>query len=125
MEDTESGREHLLQKYGVLVEFDIVNITTLEEFMDTYEKVAKSSDDINELIEVSGLLAKRESDIPGFVISDALKSGASNPELDKLGYAIIEFLMKKSANPTDWAYVLTYVIDKLGLEFDEGQEEDE
>jgi hypothetical protein len=125
MEDTESGREHLLQKYGVLVEFDIVNITTLEEFMDTYEKVAKSSDDINELIEVSGLLAKRESDIPGFVISDALKSSASNPELDKLGYAIIEFLMKKSANPTDWAYVLTYVIDKLGLEFDEDQEADE
>ena len=125
MEDTESGREHLLQKYGVFVEFDIVNITTLEEFMDTYEKVAKSSDDINELIEVSGLLAKRESDIPGFVISDALKSSASNPELDKLGYAIIEFLMKKSANPTDWAYVLTYVIDKLGLEFDEDQEADE
>jgi hypothetical protein len=124
MDDNIDGREHLLQKYGVLVEFDIVNITTLEEFMDTYEKVANSSDDIGDLIEVSDMLAKR-SDIPGFIVSDELKSRKSNPELDKIGYAIIEFVMKKTANPSDWAYILTYVIDKLGLEFGDEDYEDE
>lgn len=124
MDDNIDGREHLLQKHGVLVEFDIVNITTLEEFMDTYEKVANSSDDIGELIEVSDMLAKR-SDIPGFIVSGDLKSRKSNPELDKIGYAIIEFIMKKTANPSDWAYILTYVIDKLGLEFGDEDSNDE
>tara|TARA_A100001037_G_scaffold106674_1_gene96969 strand:+ start:36563 stop:36946 length:384 start_codon:yes stop_codon:yes gene_type:complete len=122
MDDNTVGREHLLQKYGVLVEFDIVNITTLEEFMDIYEKVANSSDDIGELVEVSDMLAKR-SDIPGFIVSEELKSRKSNPELDKIGYAIIEFIMKKTANPSDWAYILTYVIDKLGLEFGDEDED--
>lgn len=125
MEEDESGREHLLQKYGVLVEFDIVNITTLEEFMDTYEQVANSPDDINELQNVSGLLGDRNADIPGFVISDDLKNKERNPELDKIAYAVIEFLMKKTVDPHEWAYVLTYIIDKLGLEFDGDEEEDE
>lgn len=124
MEDNNEGREHLLQKYKVLIEFDIVNITTLEEFMETYEKVANSSDDIKDLIEVSDMLSKR-TDIPGWITDnnyDNLKK--SNPELDKLGYAIIEFMMKKTTSSSDWAYVLTYVINKLGLEFgDEDTEE--
>ena len=124
MEDNNEGREHLLQKYKVLIEFDIVNITTLEEFMETYEKVANSSDDIKDLIEVSDMLSKR-TDIPGWITDnnyDNLKK--SKPELDKLGYAIIEFMMKKTTSSSDWAYVLTYVINKLGLEFgDEDAEE--
>jgi hypothetical protein len=125
MEDNNEGREHLLQKYKVLIEFDIVNITTLEEFMETYEKVANSSDDIKELIEVSDMLSKR-TDIPGWITDnnyDNLKK--TNPELDKLGYAIIEFMMKKTTSSSDWAYVLTYVINKLGLEFDDEDTEEQ
>ena len=124
MEDNNEGREHLLQKYKVLIEFDIVNITTLEEFMETYEKVANSSDDIKDLIEVSDMLSKR-TDIPGWITDNNYDNfKKSNPELDKLGYAIIEFMMKKTTSSSDWAYVLTYVINKLGLEFgDEDTEE--
>jgi hypothetical protein len=32
--------------------------------------------------------------------------------------------MKKSQDPADWAYVLTYVINKLGLEFDDKDDGD-
>ena len=123
MQTTDENKQHLLQKYGVLVEFDIINVTSLESFMKTYEKIANSSDDISELKEVSKLLSKKEKDIPGFIISSKSKSADDNPELNKIGYALIEFIMKKTQDPSDWAYILTYVINKLGLEFNEEDEE--
>ena len=122
MNPSQENAEHLLQKYKVLVEFDIINVTSLESFMKTYEKIANSSDDIKELKEVSKLLTKKHEDIPGFIIKKG-KDGKDNPELNKIGYALIEFIMKKTQDPSDWAYILTYVIDKLGLEFDDDKED--
>lgn len=124
MDSNLEGREHLLQKYGVLVEFDIVNVTTLEDFMDTYQKVADSSDEIGDLIEVSDMLSKK-AEIPGFIISDELKTRKTNPELDKIGYAVIEFMMNKTTESADWAYILTYIINKLGLEFGDAEDGEE
>lgn len=122
---SEENKQHLLQKYGVLVEFDIINVTSLETFMDTYEKIANSSDDISELKNVSKLLSTKQKDIPGFIIKHDSEKREDNPELNKIGYALIEFLMKKSQDPADWAYVLTYVINKLGLEFDDKDDDDD
>ena len=31
--------------------------------------------------------------------------------------------MKKTQDPSDWAYILTYVINKLGLEFNDADED--
>lgn len=107
------------------MEFDIINVTSLESFMKTYEKIANTSDDISELKEVSKLLSKKEKDIPGFIIQGSSKSQEDNPELNKIGYALIEFIMKKTQDPSDWAYILTYVINKLGLEFNDADEDDE
>ena len=120
---TNENAEHLLQKYGVLVEFDIINVTSLETFMDTYGKIANSSDDISDLKEVSKLLSKKQKDIPGFIIKHDKNSQSDNPELNKIGYALIEFIMKKTQDPGDWAYILTYVINKLGLEFDDADDD--
>ena len=125
MQTSDENKQHLLQKYGVLVEFDIINVTSLESFMKTYEKIANTSDDISELKEVSKLLSKKEKDIPGFIIQGSSKSKDDNPELNKIGYALIEFIMKKTQDPSDWAYILTYVINKLGLEFNDAEEDDE
>lgn len=125
MQTSDENKQHLLQKYGVLVEFDIINVTSLESFMKTYEKIANTSDDISELKEVSKLLSKKEKDIPGFIIQGSSKSQEDNPELNKIGYALIEFIMKKTQDPSDWAYILTYVINKLGLEFNDVDEDDE
>tara|TARA_X000000950_G_C13821160_1_gene621964 strand:- start:512 stop:886 length:375 start_codon:yes stop_codon:yes gene_type:complete len=118
MNKPNENAEHLLQKYKVLVEFDIINVTSLESFMKTYEKIANSSDDIKELKEVSKLLTRKQEDIPGFIIKNK-EGDKDNPELNKIGYALIEFIMKKTQDPSDWAYILTYVINKLGLEFDD------
>ena len=123
MQTSDENKQHLLQKYGVLVEFDIINVTSLESFMKTYEKIANTSDDISELKEVSKLLSKKEKDIPGFIIQGSSKSKDDNPELNKIGYALIEFIMKKTQDPSDWAYILTYVINKLGLEFNDADED--
>jgi len=49
---------HLLQKYGILPEFDVVSQTSLKDFMDTYQTVANSSDDIKELAKISKLLRR-------------------------------------------------------------------
>ena len=125
MQTSDENKQHLLQKYGVLMEFDIINVTSLESFMKTYEKIANTSDDISELKEVSKLLSKKEKDIPGFIIQGSSKSQEDNPELNKIGYALIEFIMKKTQDPSDWAYILTYVINKLGLEFNDADEDDE
>ena len=116
--------EHLLQKHGVLVEFDIISITSLESFMNTYDKIANSPDDISALSNVSKLLNKSHKDIPGFIIKNASKESESNPELNKISYTLIEFIMKKTQDPADWAYILTYVINKMGLEFDEKDDDD-
>lgn len=121
MEHDSFEQEHLLQKYGILMEFDVINSTSLEDFMDTYEKIANTSDDISELSKVSDLL-NRQTEIPGFVMRAS--DMESNPELDKFAYVLIEFLMKKTMEPSDWAYVVTVVIDKLGLEFDDGSSDD-
>jgi hypothetical protein len=114
---------HLLQKHKVLTEFDIVSVTSLEEFMETYDKIANTSDDISELYEVSKLLSKNTKDIPGFIVKgDTSKS--SNPELNNIVYALIEFIMKKTSEPRDWAYILTNVINKMGLELNDQDEDD-
>lgn len=115
---------HLLQKHKVLTEFDIVSVTSLEEFMDTYDKIANTSDDIGDLYEVSKLLNKNTTDIPGFIIKGENKEN-SNPELNNIVYALIEFIMKKTDKPEDWAYILTNVINKMGLELNDQDESDD
>lgn len=107
--------KHLLQVCGILPEFDIISQTSLKDFMDTYESVANTSDDIRELGKISKLLSKNENEIPGYG-SDYENVNKDNPELNKTAYAIIEFLMKKTTDPTDWSYILMYIIDKLNLE---------
>ena len=49
----------------------------------------------------------------------------SNPSLDKVSYAMIEFIMKKTTDPNDWTYILNFIITKMGLEFGEDGEDDE
>ena len=108
---------HLLQKYKILPEFDVISQTSLKDFMETYQSVANSSDDIKELAKISKLLSDDNKDIPGYEKSDSTSNTvAGDPELNKLAYAIIEFMMKKTTNPDDWAYLLTYIINKLNLE---------
>ena len=58
--DKKSLKSHILQQLGVLIEFDIISSTSLEEFMETYKEIAESSDDISELNKVSSLLNKKE-----------------------------------------------------------------
>ena len=124
MTDINEKREHLLQKYEVLPEFEIISVTSLEDFMETYDKIANTSDDISELYEVSKLLSKNTKDIPGFIVKgDTTKS--SNPELNNIVYALIEFIMKKTSEPKDWAYILTNVINKMGLELNDQDGDDE
>lgn len=117
MHTKSTENQHLLQKYGVLVEFDIINVTSLEDFIKTYDEIANSSDDISELNKVSKLLTKHETELPGFIIKNNKTAKSDNPELNKIGYALMEFIMKKTQEPSDWAYIITYVINKLGLEF--------
>ena len=93
--------------------------------METYDKIANSPDDISELESVSKLLTKSHKDIPGFIIKNSGASGESNPELNKIAYALIEFIMKKTQDPSEWAYILTYVINKMGLEFDETDDDED
>jgi|TARA_Y100000287_G_C14179003_1_gene333899 hypothetical protein len=124
MQHSLKDSQHLLQKYGVLIEFDIINVTSLEDFIKTYDEIANSSDDISELKKVSKLLTKSEKEIPGFIIKNKESDSKSdNPELNKIGYALIEFIMKKTQDPSDWAYIITYVIDKLGLEFSDSEDD--
>jgi len=124
MNNDNDNSVHLLQKYGILMEFDIVNVTSLESFMETYGKIANSSDDISELKNVSKLLKKKEKDNPGFIIKNQ-EGGEDNPELNRIGYALIEFIMKKTQDPADWAYILNYVIKKLGLELGDAPDEED
>ena len=124
MQHSLKDSQHLLQKYGVLIEFDIINVTSLEDFIKTYDEIANSSDDISELKKVSKLLTKSEKEIAGFIIKNKESDSKSdNPELNKIGYALIEFIMKKTQDPSDWAYIITYVIDKLGLEFSDSEDD--
>jgi hypothetical protein len=37
----------------------------------------------------------------------------------------MEFIMKKTQEPSDWAYIITYVINKLGLEFADDEDNGE
>jgi len=92
--------------------------------METYGKIANSSDDISELKNVSKLLKKKDKDIPGFIIKNQ-EGGEDNPELNRIGYALIEFIMKKTQDPADWAYILNYVIKKLGLELGDAPDEED
>jgi hypothetical protein len=115
--------KHLLQKYKILPEFDIISQTSLSDFMSTYDKVVNTSDDIKELATISKLLSSNETDIPGYPNQVDVKN---DPELNKVAYAIIEFMMQKTTDPSDWAYLLTYIINKLNLEIgDEDSEDDE
>ena len=52
-ESESSKKQHLLQKHGILSEFDIISVTSLESFMNTYDKIANSPDDISELANVN------------------------------------------------------------------------
>ena len=125
--DKKSLKSHILQQLGVLIEFDIISSTSLEEFMETYKEIAESSDDISELNKVSSLLNKKEyNKIPGFTNPTPGPSGKKDPSLDKLAVALIEFIIKKTQDPEDWTYIINYMVEKLGLEFedDEGTEED-
>lgn len=114
---------HLLQKLGVLVEFDIISSTSLEDFMETYREIAESSDDISELNKVSSLLSKKDNvNIPGF--TKPTPGPLKDPGLDKLGAALLEFILKKTQDPNDWSYLINFMVDKLGLEFEDDDEED-
>lgn len=124
MTDINKEKEHLLQKYGVLPEFEIISVTSLEDFMDIYNKVANSSDDITKISEVSNLLKKKSDEIPGFVFKGKSANFEKNPELDKVVYALIEFIMKKTTEPSDWAYILTSTINKMGLELNDAEDEE-
>ena len=125
--DKKSLKSHILQQLGVLIEFDIISSTSLEEFMETYREIAESSDDISQLNKVSSLLNKKEyNKIPGFTNPTPGPTGKKDPSLDKLAVALIEFIIKKTQDPEDWTYIINYMVEKLGLEFedDEGTEED-
>ncbi len=125
--DKKSLKSHILQQLGVLIEFDIISSTSLEEFMETYKEIAESSDDISQLNKVSSLLNKKEyNKIPGFTNPTPGPTGKKDPSLDKLAVALIEFIIKKTQDPEDWTYIINYMVEKLGLEFedDEGTEED-
>ena len=123
MENDENKKEHILQQMGVLIEFDIVSSTTLEDFMEKYKEVAETSDNISDLSKVSKLLSRDTVEIPGFIKPTPGSKQKSDPELDKIAYAMIEFIMKKTTDPNDWTYILNFIINKMGLEF--GEEEDE
>ena len=106
------------------MEFDIISSTTLEEFMDTYKKIAEAPDDISQLKKVSSLLNKKDNvKIPGFFYPTPIPE-EGNPTLDKLSVALLEFILKKTQNPDDWSYIINYMINKLGLEFDDDGGED-
>tara|TARA_B100000282_G_C31667093_1_gene460381 strand:- start:323 stop:706 length:384 start_codon:yes stop_codon:yes gene_type:complete len=124
--DKKSLRSHILQQMGVLIEFDIISSTSLEEFMETYREIADSSDDISDLKKVSSLLMKKDhSNIPGFMNPTPGPKATSDPSLDKLAVALIEFILKKTQEPEDWGYIINYMITKLGLEFDDDETEDD
>lgn len=129
MSEKNKDKEHLLQKHGILPEFEIISVTSLEDFMETYNKVANSSDDITKISEVADLLKTKSNNIPGFVFKGGSNTQKTNPELDKVVYALMEFIMKKTTEPSEWAYILTNVINKMGLEFNDeddiGDEYDE
>ena len=119
--DKKSLKSHILQQLGVLIEFDIISSTSLEEFMETYKEIAESSDDISELNKVSSLLNKKEyNKIPGFTNPTIVAPSAKkDPSLDKLAVALIEFIIKKTQDPEDWTYIINYMVEKLGLEFED------
>lgn len=124
--DKNSLKSHILQQMGVLVEFDIISSTSLEDFMETYRAIAESSDDISELNKVSSLLNKKEhTKIPGFTSPTPGPLGKKDPSLDKLSVALIEFILKKTQDPDDWTYIINYMVERLGLEFDEDDEDDD
>jgi hypothetical protein len=114
--------KHLLQKYKILPEFDIISQTSLSDFMSTYDKVVNTSDDIKDLATISKLLTSNETEIPGYADQPQSKD---DPELNKVAYAIIEFMMQKTTDPGDWAYLLTYVINKLNLEIGDGDSDED
>ena len=58
MDNDTKKAEHILQQMGVLIEFDIVSSTTLEDFIEKYKEVAETSDNIADLSKVSKLLSK-------------------------------------------------------------------
>ncbi len=124
--DKKSLRSHILQKMGVLIEFDIISSTSLEEFMETYREIADSSDDISDLNKVSSLLTKKDqSSIPGFVNPTPGPKSSGDPSLDKLSVALIEFILKKTQDPEDWGYIINYMVTKLGLEFEDGEDDED
>ena len=124
MDNDTQKNEHILQQLGVLVEFDIVSSTSLEDFMDKYKEVAETSDNISDLSKVSKLLSRDGVEVPGFV-KPTPGSTRSDPSLDKVAYAMIEFIMKKTTDPNDWTYILNFMITKMGLEFGEEGDEDD
>lgn len=121
MEANNTNKEHILQKMKILLKFDIVSSTSLEDFMEKYKEVAESSDNISELPRVSKLLQADTENIPGFVVQSKYED---NPELNKIAYALIEFILNKTSEPSDWSYILNRLINKLGLEVDEDMTDD-
>tara|TARA_B100001057_G_scaffold500586_1_gene616511 strand:- start:2991 stop:3374 length:384 start_codon:yes stop_codon:yes gene_type:complete len=123
MDNDTKKAEHILQQMGVLIEFDIVSSTTLEDFIEKYKEVAETSDNIADLSKVSKLLSKENVEIPGFIRPTPGALQKSDPELDKIAYAMIEFIMKKTTDPNDWTYILNFIITKMGLEFGDEDED--
>ena len=123
--DKKNLDKHILQQTGVLVEFDIISSTTLEDFMETFKEIADSSDDISELNKVSKLLNKKDNiKIPGFA-NPTPNPIESDPTLDKLAVALMEFILKKTQNPDDWTYIINYMVNKLVLEFEDDDFDDD
>ena len=123
--DKKDLKSHILQQMGVLIEFDIISSTSLEDFMETYREIANSSDDISDLSKVSSLLNKKEhTKIPGFT-SPTPGPQKTDPSLDKLAVALMEFILKKTQDPHEWGYIINYMIAKLGLEFEEDDEDED
>ena len=87
--------------------------------------LADVDNDISELNKVSSLLNKKDNTkIPGFTNPTPGPSGKKDPSLDKLSVALIEFILKKTQDPEDWTYIINYMVEKLGLEFEDDDDAD-
>ena len=103
------------------------NDTSLGFAIDWIKTIAKNYDhvDVVTLKKVSNLLGKKDNiKIPGFTqTTPGPKELKSNPALDKLSAALLEFILKKTQNPDDWSYIINYMVEKLGLEFEDEDED--
>ena len=113
--------QHLLTKYGILVSFDVVSITDLNTFMDLYNKVANTDDNISEMSVINKLLTNKVDDIPGLIPSET-DAGTLEPvskEIDHISTQIINYMKKKTKDPDAWREILEVVIERLEIDVDD------